>query len=462
MEGRKNTLGKRQFACRICGTTAPKWMGRCPGCGQWGVLEEEQVKGWLPGRVESSPASQPLSLFEVGTEVESRRVTGIGELDRVLGGGVVCDSVVLLGGEPGVGKSSLLLQAASSVARQDKVLYVSAEESLSQVKLRADRLKLAGPGLYVLAEANVEIIKEQILSLGPRLVVIDSIQTVYLSELGSTPGSVGQVRESAAEFMRLAKAHGIAFILVGHVTKEGYLSGPKILEHLVDTVIYLEGERFSSLRILRAAKNRFGSTNEIGVFEMGEKGLEEVTNPSALFLTDKHGESSGSVVTAGVEGTRPVLLELQALVTPALFGNPRRLTTGLDLKRVLLLVAVMEKRCGLGLGSQDVYLNLAGGLRLEEPAVDLGICLAVASSLLECSLGPGLVAVGEVGLTGEVRRVGQCEKRVMEAARMGFTRIILPKGVLTGPKRYAIEVCEVQSLLQAFSLSGLLKAGKGV
>jgi DNA repair protein RadA/Sms len=371
-------------------------------------------------------------------------------LDRVLGGGLVAGSLVLFGGEPGVGKSTLLLQAAEACARRRKVLYVSAEESLGQLRLRATRLGINSSSLYAVAESDVETIREQIRIAEPDLVIIDSVQTVHLPELPSPPGSLVQVRECAAEFLRVAKEGNLPCLLVGHVTKEGYLAGPKALEHLVDTVLYLEGERYSSLRLLRAVKNRFGSTNEVGVFQMGERGLAEVPNPSAMFLAGRPGQVNGSVVVAGIEGSRALLLELQALVAPTGFGNPRRLTAGLDLQRVLLLLAVLEKRCGLPLGSQDVYLNLAGGMRLEEPAADLGICLVVASSVLDRALGAGVAVAGEVGLTGEVRRVTQVEKRVAEAARLGFRKFVLPAANLEDVGSCPLEVVGVRDLEEAF------------
>lgn len=445
------TQTRARYVCQDCGYVAPKWLGRCPACGLWGTLVEEYHGGWLARRGEAAAGSQPRPLLEISAAAEERHPTGIGELDRVLGGGLVPGSLVLLGGEPGVGKSTLLLQAASAIARRGPVLYVSAEESLGQVRLRAGRLQAKAASLYVVAEANVEIIKAHVQAVRPQLVIIDSIQTVYLPALTAAPGSVAQVRECAGEFLRLAKDEQIAFLLVGHVTKDGYLAGPKVLEHLVDTVLYLEGERYSSLRLLRANKNRFGSTSEVGVFQMGETGLAEVANPSALFLAGRPGQASGSVVVAGLEGSRPVLLELQALVTPTSFGNPRRLSTGLDLQRVLLLLAVLEKRCGLILGNQDVYLNLAGGLRLEEPAVDLAICLAIASSLFERPLGRDLAVAGEVGLTGEIRRINHAEKRVKEAARLGFRRFVLPASNLAEVGAVEMEVIGAEDLLQAFA-----------
>lgn len=446
-------MGK--FVCQECGYSSLKWLGRCPACGQWGALVEERGGGWLPHRQPVVGGNPPQPLAAVKAVPGTLSATGSGELDRVLGGGLVAGSLVLFGGEPGIGKSTLLLQTAGALARQGPVLYVSAEESLGQLSLRATRLGVTDSGLYVVAEANVEVIREQVLGLAPQTVIIDSIQTVYLPELASAPGSLGQVRECAAEFFRLAKDKQITFLLVGHVTKEGFLAGPKALEHLVDVVLYLEGERFSNLRVLRAVKNRFGSTSEIGVFQMAEAGLVEVANPSALFLAARRGACSGSVVLAGLEGTRPVLLEVQALVAPTAFGHPRRLSTGLDLQRVLLLLAVLEKRCGLALGNQDVYLNLAGGLRLEEPAVDLAVCLAVASSLLEQPLPEDLAVAGEVGLTGELRRIPQAERRIREAARLGFRKFLLPAANLGDLPAPLPEVVGAGDLRAAFRLAGL-------
>ncbi|MGB9886913.1 MAG: DNA repair protein RadA [Moorellales bacterium] len=442
---------KGGYVCRECGYATPKWLGRCPACGQWGSLAEEPAAGRPRGGMpQAASGSAPQPLGEMGEAVEERLPTGMGELDRVLGGGLVVGSLVLFGGEPGVGKSTLLLQAAEAWARHGKVLYVSAEESLGQIRLRASRLGIKTSSLYVLSESNLVSIREQVQSLRPDLLILDSVQTVYSPDIPSAPGSLVQVRECAAECLRLAKESNLPCLLVGHVTKEGYLAGPKALEHLVDAVLYLEGERYSSLRLLRAVKNRFGSTNEVGVFQMGERGLVEVPNPSAMFLAGRPGQASGSVVVAGVEGSRALLLELQALVTPTVFGNPRRLTTGLDLQRVLLLLAVLEKRCGLALATQDVYLNLAGGMRLEEPAADLGVCLAVASGLLDQSLGAGVVVAGEVGLTGEVRRVAHIDKRVAEAARLGLRKFLLPAANLEDLGPCSLELVGVRDLEEAF------------
>jgi DNA repair protein RadA/Sms len=419
------------------------------------MTEAARSAGW-PGRSrEVAAGGHPAPLAEVSEDAEERHPTGIGEFDRVLGGGFVPGSLVLLGGEPGVGKSTLLLQAAAALARKGPVLYMSAEESLRQLRSRAGRLNTLAPSLYVVAGADAAAVREHARSVAAKTVIVDSIQTVYLPEVPSPPGSLAQVRECALEFMRLAKEEGITFLLIGHVTKEGSLAGPKALEHLVDTVLYLEGERYSSLRVLRAVKNRFGSTNEVGVFQMGEEGLVEVSNPSALFLAGRPGQSSGSVVVAGLEGSRSVLLELQALVCPTVFGNPRRLAAGLDLQRVLLLLAVLEKRCGLPLGGQDVYLNLAGGLKLEEPAADLAVCLAVASSYFERPLGQDLVVAGEVGLTGEVRRINQIEKRLSEAVRLGFRRFMLPRSNVYDLPPTSLEVVGVEDLEEAFRLLGL-------
>ncbi|MDK2821554.1 MAG: hypothetical protein PWP31_1519 [Clostridia bacterium] len=356
-------------------------------------------------------------------------VTSIDEWDRVLGGGLVPGSLVMVGGEPGIGKSTLLLQVAHLLAkRYGKILYVTSEESLRQTKLRAERLGTIEGEIYLLAETNIEVIISQVDSLKPKVVIIDSIQTMYLDSIQTAPGSVSQLRECAARFLRLAKDNGPAIILIGHVTKEGILAGPKVLEHLVDSVLYLEGERYQAYRILRAAKNRFGSTNELGVFEMGGFGLQQVNNPSAILLAERPSGTAGSSVVACLEGTRPILMEIQALVSQTAFGNPRRLSTGIDLNRILLLSAVLEKRAGLPLSGYDVYLNVTGGIAINEPAADLAVCLAIASSLKDKPLEANTLVLGEVGLAGEVRAVTQIERRIEEALRLGFTRFIIPDG----------------------------------
>ena len=403
-------------------------MGRCPDCGQWESLVEERFEPAAPsksGRLGSG--ARPVAMSAIKAAGEERRTTGIGELDRVLGGGLVDGSVILVGGDPGIGKSTIVLQAAAALGNAGEgVLYVSGEESAQQIRMRAERLGVHHASVHVLCETSLEAILAVVRKSRPRLVVIDSIQTVFSAELSSAPGSVGQVRESSGRLVALAKETGAACLLVGHVTKEGSIAGPRMLEHMVDTVLYFEGDRGHAFRVLRAVKNRFGSTNEIGVFEMKGDGLAPVTNPSEIFLSERLGGVAGSVVIASIEGTRPFLVEIQALVTPSVFGTPRRTTLGIDGNRVALLVAVLEKKVGLQLTGQDVFLNVAGGFRLTEPAADLGAIVAVASSFLDRSINADTLVVGEVGLAGEVRGVGQVEVRIREAEKMGFRRCILP------------------------------------
>ena len=422
--GKARTL----FFCQECGAESPKWMGRCPGCGAWNSLVEE-LAGPRSEKNKGGPvlSGRPQRITEVTGGDEDRYSTGIGELDRVLGGGIVPGSLVLVGGDPGIGKSTLGLQVAFTIGcEQGTVLYVSGEESVNQTRMRANRLGALTDNLFIVAETGLERIIEHVRTISPRLLVIDSIQTVFTENMSTAPGSVGQVRECTGYLLRLAKSTGIPVIIVGHVTKEGLLAGPRVLEHMVDTVLYFEGERHHTFRILRAVKNRFGSTNEIGVFEMVEKGLVEVPNPSGLFLEERPRGEAGSVVIPGMEGSRPILVELQALVSHTSFGTPRRMTTGVDYNRVTLITAVLEKRVGMHLSGQDTYVNVAGGVKLDEPAVDLGIAVALASSFRDLPVDPGLLVVGEIGLTGEVRAVGQVQKRLKEGAKMGFARAIVP------------------------------------
>jgi DNA repair protein RadA/Sms len=449
------------YRCQACGFQAGKWYGRCPDCGAFSTLAEERA-GREPtasgrrrgGADPAAPrAAVPVRLTEVSVGGAERVQTGIAELDRVLGGGVVAGSLVLIGGDPGIGKSTLLLQASRALARgAGPVLYVSGEESAAQVRLRADRLGLDAPDLFILAETQLEAIEAQVAVLRPRVLVVDSIQTVYLGELESAPGSVSQVRECGGRLMMLAKGRGVACFLVGHVTKEGALAGPRVLEHLVDTVLYFEGERHATYRVLRAVKNRFGSTNEIGVFEMTDRGLTEVANPSAMFLAERPRGAPGSVIVAALEGTRPLLLELQALVTPAHFGTPRRTVLGADYNRVCLLLAVLEKRAGLPLQNQDVFVNVAGGARCQEPAADLAIAVASASSYAERPVAPDVVLVGEVGLTGEVRAVSGLEPRLREAAALGFTAAVVPRSGLVPGAPPPLAVTGVATLEEAIGL----------
>ena len=417
------------FACQSCGYQTPQWLGRCPDCGKWDSFVEEsrQVTSSEAARFLSSPESQPVPIDSIELESETRLLTGIGEFDRVLGGGIVPGTLVLIGGDPGIGKSTLMLQALFGLAREDRrVLYVSGEESTRQIRIRSKRLQTVSPAMLVVSEVDLDSVLAMVEKNRPDVVVIDSIQTMYSSDLTSAPGSVTQVRESTVRLMLTAKRTGIAVFLVGHVTKEGAIAGPKLLEHMVDTVLYFEGDRNHMFRILRAVKNRFGSTNEIGVFEMKDNGLQQVGNPSAVFLSERPVEAAGSAVTASMEGTRPILVELQALVSSSSYGTSRRTILGLDPNRVALLAAVMEKKVGMHLVGHDIFMNVAGGVKIDEPAVDMGIVAAIASSFLDKPIPEGTLVLGEVGLAGEVRGIGQLEKRISEAHKMGFTRCLVP------------------------------------
>ncbi|MDX2478998.1 MAG: DNA repair protein RadA [Desulfuromusa sp.] len=421
---------KTIYSCQNCGFQSPKWLGRCSDCQQWNTLVEEQPIA-VSGHSRALPQpGKPQKLTEINSREEDRFSCGMTELDRTLGGGVVPGSLILVGGDPGIGKSTLLLQAFANLAKNDTALYVTAEESTRQVKLRADRLGVKTDNLYLLAETSLEQIKQRIKELQPAFLVIDSIQTIFTSSLESAPGSVSQVRECTGQLMIQAKGDGLPTFLVGHVTKDGAIAGPRVLEHMVDTVLYFEGDPGHPYRILRAVKNRFGSTNEIGVFEMQEQGLREVSNPSELFLAERPKGSAGSAVVASLEGSRPLLVELQALVSSSSFGTPQRTAIGIDHKRIALLIAILEKKVELSLSGQDIFLNVAGGVRLDEPAIDLAAIAALASSHLNRVINPKLVLFGEIGLTGEVRAISQPELRVKEAARLGFTQCVLPKGNL--------------------------------
>lgn len=447
---------KTMYVCGECGYTTPKWLGKCPDCGKWNTfaeevqqpeVEEKKLKR-APGR-----GGMALPIGEIPDEAAARMSSSIGELDRVLGGGVVEGSMVLVGGDPGIGKSTLLTQLSANLsARGDKVLYVSGEESMRQIKLRATRLGADGSGFYVLAENDVSIIEERMLAIQPRAMVIDSIQTMYRTDISSAPGSVSQVRECAAHIMRLAKMNDCAVFLVGHVTKEGAIAGPRVLEHMVDAVLYFEGDRSSQYRLLRAVKNRFGSVNELGMFEMTGEGMREVTNASETLLSERAHDASGCVVMCAMEGTRPLLTDVQALVTPTVFGNPRRMSSGIEVGRLFLLLAVLEKRAALTLYNQDVYINIAGGMTLTEPAADLAVCAAVASSSRNLMLGPDWAVMGEVGLAGELRAVPHAERRLSECMRLGFQNVILPKSNLRG-----IRVPEGMNAIGAETLFDALK-----
>ena len=443
------------YVCTACGAQQPRWLGRCPGCGAWESLVEEPLGDGAPPRADllaldpAAGAAKPVPLADVESGAAPRVGTRIGELDRVLGGGLVPGSVVLLGGEPGIGKSTLALQLAAGLQEGGgRVLYVTGEESLEQVRLRASRLGPVPPGLAALSETRVEALAEPWRELAPTLVVVDSIQTMRTERVESAPGSVAQVRESAALLSATAKAHRTTLLLVGHVTKEGTLAGPRVLEHLVDAVLTFEGDRGQSFRVLRAAKNRFGSTQEVGVFTMGEAGLAGVENPSELFLAERHPEAPGSAIVPLMEGTRPLLLELQALVAPAGYATARRTCIGIDDARVALILAVLDRRTDVDLLSQDVYVNVTGGVRIAEPAADLAVALALASSRLDLPLPPDVAACGEIGLGGEVRRVGHIAQRVREAARLGFTRLLLPRRVADGVPAGA-RVVPVDTLAEA-------------
>ncbi len=421
---------KMVYFCQECGYESAKWMGQCPGCRAWNsFVEEPVVKTTSSGtKAKSSSNALPTRLSEVSLQEEARMTTDISELDRVLGGGIVQGSLVLVGGDPGIGKSTLLLQVCKVLAGKDiPVLYISGEESLQQIKMRAERLGTFSKDLLMLCETNLETIEGVIRKMMPKVVIIDSIQTMYKEDISSAPGSVSQVRESTSVLMQLAKGLGITIFIVGHVTKEGVVAGPRVLEHMVDTVLYFEGERHASYRLLRAVKNRFGSTNEIGVFEMRSSGLEQVPNPSEYMLNGRPEGASGSVVSCAMEGTRPILVEIQALVCHTNFNMPRRTAAGTDFNRVNLLMAVLEKRLGFKLDSCDAYVNIAGGMRLNEPAMDLAIVCAIISSYKNFEISPKTIIFGEVGLTGEVRAVNMVEQRVLEAKKLGFSVCIVPQ-----------------------------------
>ncbi|OGW28257.1 MAG: DNA repair protein RadA [Nitrospirae bacterium GWC2_57_13] len=418
---------KTVYVCQSCGTQSPRWMGKCPDCGQWNTMVEERLEKPKPGRAGERGPTEPILLNEIEARDEDRFATKINELDRVLGGGIVAGSIVLIGGDPGIGKSTLVLQMLRQVSDlRGKALYVSGEESPGQIKMRAQRLGVKAEHLYVLAETSLDDILRAADGLQPQVLVIDSIQTVYTPELPSAPGSVGQVREVSARLMIHAKRSGIPTFLIGHVTKDGAIAGPRVLEHIVDTVLYFEGDKGHAFRVLRAIKNRFGSTNEIGVFEMKEGGLAEVENPSEIFLAERPKDATGSVVVSSLEGTRPILAELQALAAPSKLAMPRRTCIGVDSNRVSLLLAVLEKRVGMHLLGMDVFVNVVGGLRIDEPSVDLGVVAAVASSFRERPIDGQTMVMGEVGLTGEIRAVSQAEMRLKDAAKLGFTRCVLP------------------------------------
>ena len=447
------------FFCQSCGNETSKWSGQCPACKEWNTLVEEPVVKKAKGKAVSVRSrlegiKSPSKLSEIEMNEEERIFTGISELDRVLGGGIVPGSLILVGGDPGIGKSTLLLQVCKNLSELHKnVLYISGEESLKQIKIRAKRIGEFKEELLLLCETNLSIIEDIITSEKPDIVVIDSIQTMYNEEVASAPGSVSQVRESTNAFMQIAKGLGIAIFIVGHVTKEGVVAGPRVLEHMVDTVLYFEGDRHAAYRILRGVKNRFGSTNEIGVFEMRDTGLQEVTNPSEFMLNGKPEGASGSIVACSIEGTRPILVEIQALISRSNLGIPRRTAVGTDFNRVNLLMAVLEKRLGLQLSSNDAYVNIAGGIKMTEPAIDLGIVLAIISSYKEKPIDEKTIVFGEVGLSGEVRAVNMAEQRVIEAKKLGFTTCILPEVSLSSVKSVKdIKLIGIKTIRDAFKI----------
>ena len=442
---------KTVFVCNNCGYESPKWMGKCPACGEWNSFFEEKVITSKSSNGKTNKERvKPIELSKIEGKETTRVSTGFDELDRVLGGGLVNGSLVLLGGEPGIGKSTIILQICNKIKTAGKVLYVSGEESAEQVKIRADRLNVKNDNLLFLSETDIHIVEEEIEQIKPALVIIDSIQTMYSDEITSAPGSVSQVREITAKIMRMCKENGITTILIGHVTKDGNIAGPRVLEHMVDTVLYLEGERYFSYRILRGVKNRFGSTNEIGMFEMQNEGLVEIDNPSSILISERNENPAGSVIVASIEGTRPVLVEFQALTTQSVYGLPRRTANGIDYNRLTLLIAVLEKKAGLTLGNQDVYLNVVGGLKVNEPAIDLGVVLATASSFKNIPIPKDVVALGEVGLTGEVRAINLIEKRLKEAEKLGFKTCIIPESNKKNLKdTYKLDIIGVHNINEA-------------
>ena len=447
---------KKVYICSECGYETAKWLGKCPECGEWSTLEEEirtvqSSKG--NEALKTNKSLKSFSLTQILPDAELRYKTGLGEFDRVLGGGIVKGSLVLVSGDPGIGKSTILLQICQQLGKNLQILYVSGEESYNQIKLRADRLRVNTENLSVLCETDVQAVSELIMSEKPDIVIVDSVQTMNFTDISSSPGSVTQVRESTNLLMRTAKSLDIPVIIVGHVNKDGNIAGPKVLEHIVDAVLYFEGERNLSFRILRAVKNRYGSTNEIGVFEMTDKGLHEVKNPSEMLISGRPKNTPGSCVACVIEGSRPILAEVQGLVTPTGFGNPRRMSNGFEYNRMAMLLAVLEKRGGYFFSNMDAYINIAGGMRLDEPALDLTIAMALVSSLKDYAIKDDVIAFGEIGLAGEIRAVSQCEMRIKEAARLGFKKCIVPvhnKRNLPSELKNEIEIIGVRTIRQAF------------
>ena len=452
---KKNTT---VFVCNECGYESPKWLGKCPACGEWNSFFEEKVasSSGSSSKDKAKVKSEVVKLNDVEKKTTYRLKTGVEELDRVLGGGFVQGSLTLLGGEPGIGKSTLILQICDNVKVDGKILYVSGEESAEQIKIRADRLGIKNDNLLFIAETDIDSVDLAIEKTGAKFVIIDSVQTMYSDEITSAPGSVSQVREITAKIMKMCKQTGITTIIIGHVTKDGNIAGPRVLEHMVDTVLYLEGERYFSYRILRGVKNRFGSTNEIGMFEMQSEGLVEIKNPSELLISERDGNPAGSVIVVSLEGTRALILEMQALSTQTVFGMPRRNANGIDYNRLTLLMAVLEKRAGMNFSSQDVYINLVGGIKVNEPALDLGIVLSAASSFKNVSIKEDVVVIGEVGLTGEVRSVNMIEKRIKEAEKLGYKTCIIPESNKKLLKEnFKLDIIGVKNIVDAMKYLGL-------
>ena len=445
---------KTIFVCSECGNESSKWLGKCPACNSWNTFYEQKVvetkAGGHKDLAKSENKPQKLNSYEAKETL--RNSTGFGELDRVLGGGLVKGSLVLLGGEPGIGKSTLILQICDKVKGEGKVLYVSGEESAEQIKMRADRLGINNDDILFLGETDIDVVNQAIIEINPKLVIIDSIQTMYSEEISAAAGSVSQVREITSQVMRVCKSRAITTIIIGHVTKEGNIAGPRVLEHMVDTVLYLEGERYFSYRVLRGVKNRFGSTNEIGMFEMNEEGMCEITNPSDILISEREDNPAGSCIVSSIEGTRAILIELQALTTQSIFGFPKRTANGTDYNRLALLIAVLEKRASIMLGSQDVYLNLVGGIRVNEPSIDLGMMMAVVSSFKNVAIPKDMVIIGEVGLTGELRSVSTLGQRLSEVHRLGFSKCLIPRriqGKLVAPD--GLELIRVTNIREALA-----------
>lgn len=448
---------KTVFVCNECGNESSKWLGKCPACNSWNTFFEQKIVETKNSTIKKDKATNiPQKLNTYVAKDTIRISTGFNELDRVLGGGLVKGSLTLLGGEPGIGKSTLILQLCDKVKGEGKVLYVSGEESAEQIKLRADRLGIDNEDILFLGETDVDIVNQSITDINPKLVIIDSIQTMYSDEITAAPGSVSQVREITAQIMRICKQNSITTIIIGHVTKDGNIAGPRVLEHMVDTVLYLEGERYFSYRILRGVKNRFGSTNEIGMFEMKEEGMCEILNPSDILISENDENPAGSCIICCMEGTRPMLIEVQSLTTQSIFGFPKRTANGVDYNRLALLIAVLEKKAGLNLGNQDVYLNVAGGLKINEPSIDLGIVMSASSSFKNVPIPKDMVIMGEVGLTGEVRRINFIEKRLREAEKLGFKTCIIPesnKKVLKD--KFKLDIIGVKDVNEAMKRAGL-------